>query len=289
MRRFEYYRPGSLDAAVTLLRGHGEGGTLLAGGTDLLVQIKEGHRYIDYLVSLADIDELRRLGFSESDGLHAGARVLMQELADDATVRERFSSLADGSEILGSYQTRNMATLGGNVCNAAPSADCSPPLSVLDATVHIVGSGGGRTVAIDQFWTGPGATVLERDEIVTHFTMPTPPARAGSYYERHTPRQIMDIAAVGTAVYVELDESGVCTEARIALAAVAPTVMRAPQAEAALVGGEITEQRAADAARTAAGEAQPISDQRGSAEFRTHLVEVMTARSALRAAERAQG
>ncbi|MEE8421651.1 MAG: xanthine dehydrogenase family protein subunit M [Dehalococcoidia bacterium] len=286
MRRFDYYRATSVDQAIALLDEHGDGGMLLSGGTDLLVQIKEAGLAPSYVVALSGIDELRELR-ANGDGLHIGARVLMHELAGDDAVQTQYTALADGAGIIGSVQTRNMATVGGNVCNAAPSADTGPPFSVLDATVHIVGSGGTRAVPIDDFWTGPGQTVLD-SEVVTHVTVPAPPANAGSFYERHTPRQIMDIAAVGTAVYVELDGDGNCTEARVALGAVAPTVMRAAAAEAALTGGPITEQRAAEAGRAAAGEATPISDQRGSAEFRTHLVEVMTTRSILRAAERAQ-
>ena len=231
MRRFEYYRLGTLAEAVSLLREHGDGGEILAGGTDLLVQIKEGHRRPAYLLSLAGIAELAELHFSESEGLHIGARVLMQDLADDPTVHEHFTALSDGAEVIGSLQTRNMATIGGNICNAAPSADTSPPLAVLDATVHIVGANGERDLPIGEFWTGPGQTVLEPAEIVSHFTVPLPPRGAGSTYERHTPRQQMDIAAVSVGVYVAEDGDGVCTAARIALGAVAPTVMRAPRAE----------------------------------------------------------
>ncbi|MDP6604674.1 MAG: xanthine dehydrogenase family protein subunit M [Dehalococcoidia bacterium] len=287
MRRFDYYRAISVDEAIALLNEHGEGGMLLSGGTDLLVQIKEAGLAPAYVVGLSGIDELRELR-SNGDGLHIGAGVLMHEVASDGTVQAQYSALCDGAGVVGSRQTRNMATVGGNVCNAAPSADTGPPLSVLDATVHVAGGGGTREVAIDDFWTGPGRTVLD-SEVVTHITVPAPPANAGSFYERHTPRQIMDIAAVGTAVYVELDGDGNCSQARIALGAVAPTVVRAPAAEAALSGGPITAARAAEAGRAAAGEATPISDQRGSAEFRTHLVEVMTTRSILHAAERAQG
>ena len=288
MRRFDYYRPASIAEAVSVFREHGEGGRILAGGTDLLVQIKEGGQAPKYVVSVAGIEGLDGIEFSEGGGLSVGARALMQDLADDATVRDRFSALSDGAGIVGSFQMRNMATLAGNVCNATPSADTSPPLYVLDATLHIAGANGAREVPIGDFWTGPGATVLGEAEIMERVTLPTPPAGAGSYYERHTPRQEMDIAAVGTAVYVELDGSGTCTAARIALGAVAPTVIRARAAEAALVGQAMTEETAAAAGAIAAGEATPISDQRASAEFRTYLIEVMTGRSILRAAERAR-
>ena len=288
MRRFDYYRASSVDQAIALLDEHGEGGMLLAGGTDLLVQIKEAGLNPSYIVSLLEVDELRGVS-ANGNGLRIGASALMREVAADADVQSDYSALADGAGLVGSWQTRNMSTVGGNVCNAAPSADTSPPLSVLDATVHIAGTGGTREVPIDDFWTGPGQTVLGASDVMTQITVPAPPAGSGSFYERHTPRQIMDIAAVGIAVYVQLDGDGNCTTARIALGAVAPTVMRAPNAEAAIAGGPINDERAAEAGRAAAAEATPISDQRGSAEFRRHLVEVMTTRSILRAAERAQG
>ena len=159
MRRFDYYRASSVDQAVSLLKEHGEGGRLLAGGTDLLVQIKEAGLNPSYIVSLLEVDELQGLS-SNGDGLRIGARALMREVAADATVQADYSALADGAGLVGSHQTRNMGTVGGNVCNAAPSADTSPPLSVLDASVHIAGAGGTREVAIDDFWTGPGRTVL---------------------------------------------------------------------------------------------------------------------------------
>ena len=288
MRRFDYYRASSVEEAISLLGEHSEGGLLLAGGTDVLVQIKEAGLNPAYVISLNGIEELRELSVS-GDGLHIGARVLMHEVAASDDVVQRYSALADGAAVVGSTQTRNLATVGGNIVNAAPSADTSPPMVVLGGVAHVAGSGGTREVVVEDLWTGPRQTVLESTDVVTHFTVPAPPANAGSYYERHTPRQIMDIAAVGVGVYVELDGNGVCTTARIALGAVAPTVMRAPQAEAALVGKAIDAKSAAAAGAAASTEAKPIADQRGSDEFRRHLVEVMTTRSILTAAERAQG
>ncbi len=287
MRRFDYYRPATVAEASTILRDHGDGGLLLAGGTDLLVQVKEAGRPIRYVVSLAGIEGLA--GISEtSSGLRIGARTRMAELATHPSLQALFSALADGASLVGSVQTRYLATIGGNVCNAAPSADTSPPLAVLDASAHLAGPGGERTLPIMEVWTGPGRTSLQPGEVLTHFTLPAPPARSGSHYQRHTPRKAMDIAAVGTAVYLELDGAGTCTLARIALGAVAPTVIRAPRAEAALVGKPLTEASAAAAAAIAATEATPISDQRASAEFRTYLIEVMTRQSIVRAAERAR-
>lgn len=286
MRRFDYYRPSSVEEASSILRERGPGGLLLAGGTDVLVQVKEAGRAVEYVVSLAAIEGLSEISESNGD-LTIGARARMVDVAVHPLVRSKFTALAEGAGLVGSIQTRHVATIGGNVCNAAPSADTSPPLAVFEAVAHIAGPAGERTVPLGSFWAGPGRTVLETGEVVTHFTLPAPGQRSGSHYQRHTPRKAMDIAAVGTAVYLELDDGGVCTAARIALGAVAPTVVRAPRAEAALLGKRVDEATAAAAAAIAATEASPISDQRASAEFRTYLIEVMTKQSILRAAERA--
>ena len=286
MRRFDYYRPASVAEASSILRERGPGGLLLAGGTDVLVQVKEAGLPVEYVVSLAAIEGLDGIT-EEPAGLKIGARTRMIELATHPAVQSKYAALADAAGLVGSIQTRHVATVGGNVCNAAPSADTSPPLAVFGALVHIVGPAGERAMGLDGFWTGPGRTALRSGEVVTHFTLPAPGARSGSHYQRHTPRKVMDIAAVGTAVYLELDTAGICTAARIALGAVAPTVVRAPRAEAALLGKRVDEASAAAAGAEAATEATPISDQRASAEFRTHLIEVMTKQSILRAAARA--
>ena len=286
MRRFDYYRPSSVAEASSILRERGPGGLLLAGGTDVLVQVKEAGRPVQYVVSLSAIEGLNGIS-EEGGGLRIGARARMIEIAAHPVVQSKYAALADGATLVGSIQTRHVATIGGNICNAAPSADTSPPLAVFEATAHIAGPAGERAVSLGSFWTGPGRTVLETGEVVTHFTLPAPGARSGSHYQRHTPRKVMDIAAVGTAVYLELDAGGVCTAARIALGAVAPTVVRAPKAEAALVGQRVDDASAAAVGAIAATEATPISDQRASAEFRTYLIEVMTRQSILRAAERA--
>ncbi len=289
MRHFDYARPMSLAEAVMTLRDFGEGARPLGGGTDLLVQVKEGHLRPSALISLAAIPELAGVQVGEDGSLRVGARATMQEVADHATVRERFSGLADGAAVVGSYQTRNAATIGGNVCNAAPSADTSPPLVALGARAQIAGIDGEREIPVEDLWAGPGRTTLEPGELVTAFVVPAPPPGSGSHYERHTPRKVMDIAVVGVGSYLELDAGGVVVGARIALGAVAPTVIRASRAEQSLVGRELTEEAAAEAGRIAATEATPIDDVRGSAAFRRYLVEKMTSASVLRTTERARG
>jgi carbon-monoxide dehydrogenase medium subunit len=197
-----------------------------------------------------------------------------------------------------------MATIGGNVCNAAPSAEVSAPLLVLGARARIVGPGSGssstrrgigggapdREVELSELWTGPGRTILNAGDLVVDFRLPALPRRSGSYYERHTPRKEMDIAVVGTAVYLVLNDDDTVQEARIGLCAVAPTVIRAPEAERFLVGKAVSDAEALEeAGRLARDASRPISDVRGSAGFRRELVRIMTIRSIRLAAERAQG
>ena len=289
MKRFDYFAPESLEEAVAILRGRGDGGRLLAGGTDLLVQMKEAGLHPSYVVSLRRLRELRGIAFDERQGLRIGAMTTMAEIEQHPVVQRRYPVLVDGARIVGSVQTRNMATLGGNVCNAAPSADTAPPLLVLGARADIAGPGGRRQVPLEQLFTGSGQTVLGRDEILVGLLIPAPAPRTGAYYERHTPRAEMDIAVVGVAALVTLEpERDLIREARIAMGAVASTPLRAPEAEASLAGQPPSEEVFQGAAELAVGAASPISDVRGSAAFRCHLVRVMTAHCLRRAVERAR-
>ncbi len=282
MRPFAYFSPGSLDEALETFRREGEGGRPLAGGTDLVVQLKEGgHKfpYPRYLVGIRRLPELKVLEWRDGEGLRLGAGLTMAEVAESPLVQQRYPVLVDGAGIVGSLQTMNLATVGGNVCNAAPSADTAPPLLVLEAMARIVGPEGERLVPLEEFWLGPGQTVLRHGELLVEFLLPPPTPRAAGLYRRHTPRRQMDIAVVGVAVAVEMDDSdGTLRKVRIALGAVAPTPIRARQAEAALEGQAPTPEAIARAAALAQAEARPISDVRGSAAFRRQLVGVMTER-----------
>ena len=289
MRRFTYLAPQSLDEALAALREHGDGVKLLAGGTDLLVQIKEGGLHPSAVVSLHAVEELRGLRFDEGEGMWIGAGTLMADVAGHPVVRERYTALAEGAGVLGSVQTRNLATIGGNVANAAPSADSVPGLVVFDAVAEARSADGARQVLLTDLFVGPGRTVLRRDEILVGFRLPAPPPRTGSVYQRHTPRKIMDIAVVGVGVRLTLDQDGAVSDARICLAAVAPTPIRAPEAEAALTGERPSEALFARAAELAQQAARPISDVRGSADFRRYLVGVMTRRCLAVALDRAKG
>jgi len=290
LRSFQYLAPQSIDETVRLLAEHGDRARLIAGGTDIVVQMKESATrfpYPQYLVSVARVPGVMGMEFAEPSGLRIGAAVTMAEIAESPLIRERYAALAEGAGVVGSLQTMNMATIGGNLCNAAPSADTAPALLALGAKAVIVHSSGRRIIPIEEFFAGPGTTVLGPAELLTDVLLPAPTPRTGSAYRRHTPRKQMDIAVVGVAAAVTLGDGNRIESARIALGAVAPTPVRAPQAEASLAGQTAGDDAFARAAEIAAGECSPISDQRGTAEFRRHLVRVMTERMLREAAARA--
>jgi carbon-monoxide dehydrogenase medium subunit len=289
MRAFSYHAPQSLVEAVGILEREGGGGKVLAGGTDLLIHIKERGLVPRYVVSLRDIRELNSIAYDESAGLRIGAAAKLSDVAAHPVVRERYPMLMEAASLVGSLQIQNLGTVVGNLCNAAPSADTAPPLVALDASVQIVGPAGERVVSLEQFFVGPGRTVLQPNELVAALTVPAPLPRSGGAYERFTPRQEMDIAVVGVGSYVALDEQGRCAAARICLGAVAPTPIRSPGAEAALAGQELTPESLERAAELAANDARPISDQRGTADYRRHLVKVLTRRTVAAAWRDARG
>jgi len=291
LRPFGYHAPATLDEAIALLHELGEAGRPIAGGTDIVVQLTEGHTrfpYPDMVVSLQHISSLKGIEFSEKDGLRIGAGTTMADIAASDVIRQRYSALAEGAGVVGSLQTMNMGTIGGNVCNAAPSADTAPALLAFEAEAVIVGSDGRRSVPLSGFFRGPGLTVLQPGEILAELRLSAPPAGTGSAYVRHTPRKQMDIAVVGVGVALTLSGDTV-KRARIALGAVAPTPVRAPKAEAVLDGQPATAEAFAKAAQAAKDDCSPISDVRGSAEFRRHLIGVLTERMLTLAATRARG
>ena len=286
MRRFELVLPESVDDCVRALGQHGSDAKLLAGGTDLLPQLKNHLLKPARVIDLSGVASLRALEPANGRGLRVGAAVTARTLELDATVRSRYLSLAESGALVGSVQVRNLATLGGNLCNAAPSADMAPPLLALDAEAVIAGPKGERRVPIAAFFTGVRRTVLAPDELLVELVVPVPGPHSGGNYLRHTPRRELDIAVVGVASQLTL-ANGVCAKARIALAAVAPVPLRATAAEQSLEGQPVTPERIARAAELAVDVARPISDQRGSAEFRRHLVRVLTRRTLTTALARA--
>jgi len=287
MRRFELALPESLAACQQAL-ADGPDVKLIAGGTDLLPQLKNGVLRAHKVVDLSALKELKVLEQAPDGSLRIGAAVTARMLEQAQPVRQHFTALAESASVVGSFQIRNLATLGGNLANAAPSADMAPPLLALDAQFVIAGPNGRRTVAAADFFVGVRQTVLRPDELLVEIHIPKPDPGSGGMYLRHTPRRELDIAVVGVASQLSV-VNGRCTKARIALAAVAPTPVRAREAEQKLEQQAITPELIEEASKQAVAASSPITDQRGSAEFRRHLVQVLTRRTLTAALERATG
>jgi carbon-monoxide dehydrogenase medium subunit len=285
MRRFDLALPQSLDDCLKILADHGGRAKLLAGGTDLLPQMKNGLLKPALVVDLSGIARVRQID-NGGQGLRIGAAVTARELEVSPALGGAYRSIAESAALVGSLQVRNLATVGGNLCNAAPSADMAPPLVALEAQAVIAGAKGERRVPIADFFTGVRQTVLAPNELLVELIIPAPGPNSGGQYLRHTPRRELDIAVVGVASQLTM-ANGRCAKARIALASVAPTPVRATAAERALEGQALTPELIERAATLAIEAAKPISDQRGSIEFRKHLVRVLTRRTLVTARERA--
>ncbi len=287
MRPFEYFEPTTLTETVALLGQYNGRASVLAGGTDLLVEIKEKIRRPDYVVNIKKLPGLNQLTYDELAGLKIGALVTTRAVETSPLVRANYPALAQAASELGSIQVRNRATVVGNICRASPSADTPPPLIAAGASVRLFGPAGERVILLEDFFTGPGQTVRARDELLVEISVPPPPPHTGRVYLKHGRRKAMELATVGVAVSLTLDQ-GRCREARIVLGAVAPTPIRARQAEAALAGAVIDGHLIEIAAQTAMNESRPISDVRSSAGYRREMVRVLTGRALSRALELAK-
>jgi len=282
---FEFYQPASLQEASRLLRENGPGGRFLAGGTDLVIAMKEKGLVPKYIVDLKRISGLSGIRENGDGSIAIGALTTMREIETSPLVKKRYPFLSQSAAEVGSIQIRNRATVGGNMANATPSADVAPALIALNATAKIVGANGDRTVALEEFFRGPGQTVMTSDEILTELTIPKTGPRLVGEYIKFSPREMMDLAYVGVAVAYNLGVSDKkCGGVRIVLGAVAPTPLRARRAETALEGQVLTEALAEKAGQIAAEEAKPISDVRSSADYRRAMVGAMTKRALLNAA-----
>ena len=286
---FEYAAPTQLDEAIRRLADAGDGARVLAGGTDIIVQLREGLRSAELVVDVKKIPELAQLEFCGEQGLRLGASVPCWRIYNDPKIAAAYPALTDAVRIIGGWQIQSRASVGGNLCNSSPAADSIPPLIAHNAQAHVAGPSGRRTVPVEKFCTGPGRNVLQPDELLVTLTLPPQGPRCGSAYQRFIPRNEMDIAVVGAASWVQLDESGERIEqARIALAAVAPTPVFAAEASQWLVGQTASEEVFVKAGELAKRVASPIDDMRGTAEYRTHLVGVLTRRTLATACERAR-
>jgi aerobic carbon-monoxide dehydrogenase medium subunit len=279
--------PGSVDVAVALLAQHGAAARVLAGGTDLLAQLKGGARRPRWIVDLKRIPELMQV--REAGGaLVIGAAVPAAELREHPVLRRLFPGLAEAVALIGSEQIQGRASLGGNLCNASPAADTTPALLVNEATVEIAGPNGRRRARVEEVCIAPGRTSLAPGELVVAIHLAAPPPRSADAYLRLIPRTEMDIAVVGAAVRVTLAPDGSCAAARVAIGAVAPTVLRVPEAEEALAGSRLDAAALARMVLAVRAAARPIDDKRGTVAYRRQVVGVLARRAAERAFERAK-
>ena len=289
MHPFAYVAPSTIDEAVAVLDKHGDRARPLAGGTDLLVKARANAWELDAVVDIKNIPELMTLTIG-NDGLSIGAGVPCYQVYENEEVAADYPCIVDGTEIIGGIQIQSRAGLGGNLCNAAPSADGICPLIVHNAVAHIAGPGGSRDVAVEDFCTGPSQTVLKKGELLVSISMPRPPANFGAAYTRFIPRNEMDIAVAGVGVSVILDSSGQnFVSARIALASVGPTPILASAAGDSLAGKPVNDDAIAAAATLASDASTPITDMRGTIAQRIQLINVLTGRMINKAVERARG
>jgi carbon-monoxide dehydrogenase medium subunit len=309
MKTFDYFRPKTFDEALSLLAKYGEKAKLIAGGTDVIVMLKQKAIAPEALISLQGIPGLDRIQFNGS--LSIGPMVTHRAIEKSEVIRKHFSALADAVDDLGSVQIRNVATIGGNLCTAAPSADTATPLLVIGTQVKIKSVKEERTVPIEEFFKGPGETLLNTGEMVKELWVPKPSPNTGSAYHKLQRRLALDLPILGVSVLLSLDKSEVtcsdllctaspisailhkmeddeivCKDVRIALGVAAPTPMRAWKAEALLRGKKLSDELLEEAADTASREAQPRDSLRGEAWYRKDMVRVLVKRMAMKSIER---
>jgi aerobic carbon-monoxide dehydrogenase medium subunit len=281
---FDFYQPTTLAEASRLLKDNGPGGRFLAGGTDLVIAMKEKGLLPKYIVDLKKVPGLTGIRENSDGSIVIGALTSMYAIETSPLITKKFPFLAQSAAEVGSIQIRNRATIGGNMANATPSADTAPSLIALNATAKIASDCGERTISLEQFFRGPGQSVMNADEILTEITIPkTSPQLVGEYI-KFSPRDMMDLAYIGVAVAYNLGRDKTCDGVRIVLGAVAPTPIRAKNSETLLEGNILIEELAAKVGDEAARESKPISDVRSSADYRRAMVGVMTKRALLNAA-----
>jgi carbon-monoxide dehydrogenase medium subunit len=285
--KFEYHTPSSVKEALELRSRYGGSACFLAGGTDLLVAMKNRVCMPEHLISLTGIAEMKGISLNGNGELRVGALTTLAEIEYSDIVKEQFPALRDAVDVMASRQIRTMATIGGNLFAAVPSADTAPPLIALNASLTIAGNLGEQTMPVESLFTGPKQTCCTSGEILVHIAIPKPEPFSGGCYLKLMRRQAMDLALVGVAAYVKLDgKKGVCKDARIALGAVAPTPIRVPEAEDLLVNKTIDEALAAQTAKIAGARCYPITDIRASLDYRCSMAEVLTRRAIMGALRR---
>lgn len=286
--KFDYYRAENINAALELMDKFGEAGKVIAGGTDLLIGIYNGKFFPKAVVDIASIKDISGINATE-DSLKLGAAVTHSAICkENGNIAKTYTALIEACSHLGSPQVRNLATVGGNICNAAPSAETAPALIALQCKAVVTGASGIKEISLEDFFKGPSQTVLRRTELLTHLVIGRPPSAAGSAYFRLSPRNALDIAVVNVGVYVKLDPSDKFEEVRICLGAVAPTPVRASDAEQLLLNKSLSTDLIKEASKLAKKAAVPISDVRASASYRKEMVAVLTERAIIKAHQRAK-
>jgi CO/xanthine dehydrogenase FAD-binding subunit len=289
MQAFEYLRPADLRTAVALLAEKNGKARAMAGGTDLLVQLRAERFQLERVVDVKAIPELNELRFDKKEGLTIGAAVPCYKIYGSKDVQTNYPGIMDASQIVGGVAIQGRATIGGNLCNASPSGDTIPILIAYGAQASVTGPAGDRTVPVEQFCIAPGTSVLKPGEILVSIRIPAPEKNTGAHYLRFIPRNEMDIAVVGAGAWVQLGRGGKIADARLALAAVAPTPLYVDAARGVLVGTDGGDQALEAAAEAARKAAKPISDMRGTEAQRRHLSGVLAKRALRGAIARARG
>jgi len=290
MRGFEYLSPATLPEALSLLGTYCGQAKILAGGTDLLVQMKSGEVKPQYVIDLKRIPKLQGLEHATGKGLTIYPLTRIADVASMDDFKGVFSVLREAALTVGSMQIRNRATIGGNVCRAAPSADMVPALLVLNSQIKITSYDQERWIPLANFFVGPGRTILKPDEIAAEIHVPTPPSEGRGVYLKLGPRQTMDLATVGVAVFLLMDsKTTICRDVRIALASVAPKPIRVFEAEKILIGNPLSQPVISQASFRAASEANPITDVYGPDWYKRQMVEVLTKRAILKVRDRIWG
>ena len=290
MHAIDYVAPKSIQEAVELMASKGDQARAMAGGTDLLVQLRGGRRTSEVVVDIKDISELNQLTYDSQKGLTIGAAVPCYKIYQDDQIAGLYPGLVDSASLIGSIQIQGRASIGGNLCNSAPSADGIPALIALGAVANVAGPNGNREIPVEEFCTGPGQNVLGSGEILVSVSIAAPQDNSGAAYLRFIPRNEMDIAGAGGGAAVLLDSSGHnFVSARIALASVAPTPVFSKAAGDSLAGKPVSDDSINEAAEKAMGDAKPITDMRGTIKQRTHLIGVLTRRTLDNAIKRARG
>ena len=288
MNAVEYAKPQIIDDAIRCLTNAPVGARVLAGGTDLLVQLRAGVVRPPLIVDLKGIAELRRIE-STADGFRIGAAVAGAELSEHAEFSSQWPGITEAFNLIGSTQIQGRATLGGNLCNGSPAADSVPALIASGVRCIVVGPSGSREMAVEDVVTAPGKTVLTTGEFISQFLIPARAANSGDAYLRFIPRTEMDIAVASAGVCLTLNAAGVCTAARVSLGAVAPRALLVAACADALIGSTLDDAAMAKLAAAASAACAPINDKRGTIEFRTKVAGVLARRAVTIAAQRARG